>query len=160
MTELVVFIDAHTHATTVRELRRCSTCKRLRSPEKFYTRASKCQRCYDKYYETRKEQALDVPMHLLGGAAIAWFFWSSLAIPECRPVLGSVTVAAAGLMSLAATGTTTVLWELAEWSSDRFLGTHTRKGLDDTLLDMVLGFVGGLAILLVKVARSPPRSQR
>ena len=64
MTELVVFIDAHTHHTTVRELRRCSACKRLRRPEKFYTRASKCQRCYDQYYETRKEQALDVPLQI------------------------------------------------------------------------------------------------
>ena len=92
--------------------------------------------------------SLDVPMHLIGGAAIGWFFWCSLGVPEAQPVVGVLTASATGLLSLAATGTTTVFWELAEWTSDRFLGTQAQAGLDDTLLDMLLGVAGGLALVV------------
>ena len=93
--------------------------------------------------------SLDVPMHLVGGAAIGYFFWRSLGIRESRPVIGALTITTASLLSLAATGTTTVFWEFAEWLSDRYLGTHAQDGLNDTMLDMLLGFVGGLALLTV-----------
>ena len=92
--------------------------------------------------------SLDVPMHLLGGAAIAWFFHRSLAVRECRPILGPLTGTAAALLSFAATCTAAVYWEFAEWLSDRFLGTHAQRGLDDTMLDMSLGIAGGLVLLL------------
>jgi hypothetical protein len=97
--------------------------------------------------------SLDVPMHLLGGAAMAHFFRRSLQVPQSRVVVGALTAAAIGLFSMAATGTATVIWEFAEWSSDRLLGSHAQLGLDDTLLDMLLGMAGGLAVLAARVAR-------
>jgi len=90
---------------------------------------------------------LDVAMHLLGGAAIAFFVWCSIHVPESRSILGSLTATASGLLSFAATGTSAVVWELAEWVSDRYLGTHSQLWLGDTLLDMFLGLVGGLALM-------------
>lgn len=104
--------------------------------------------------------ALDVPMHLAGGAAIGYFFWCSLRVDESLPIVGSLNATAAALLSLAATGTATLVWELAEWLSDRYLGSRAQLGLDDTLLDMALGLGGGLALLLAAAARGAPGSRR
>lgn len=102
--------------------------------------------------------SLDMPMHLLGGMAIAYFFLRSLGARESAPILGTLTDTAAMLFSVCATGLATVVWELAEWSSDRWLGTRAQLGLDDTLLDMLLGLVGG--VLLVALAAAVRRRHR
>ena len=104
--------------------------------------------------------SLDVPMHLLGGAAIAYFFRSSLCARESRPIVGALTETAATLFSFTATGLAAVFWEFAEWLSDRYLGTHAQLGLDDTLLDMLLGIAGGLALVVALAARSTRASAR
>ena len=36
-----------------------------------------------------------------------------------------------------------LFWEFAEFLSDRYFGTNSQVGLEDTLLDMLLGVVGG-----------------
>ena len=100
---------------------------------------------------------LDIPMHLAGGAAIGFFFWRSLQLPESRFAVGEMVPTAAGLLSFAAVGTAAVVWEFAEWLSDRYVGTQAQLGLEDTLLDMSLGIVGGLALVLVVVLRGVRR---
>jgi len=96
---------------------------------------------------------LDVPMHVVGGLAIAYFLSSCFAaVPEdviastARPLAEAVVV-----MSL--TATTAVLWEFAEFASDGLLGTHLQLGLDDTMRDMACGMAGGAVFLLVRFAR-------
>ncbi len=101
--------------------------------------------------------SMDVAMHLVGGAAIAFFFWRSTHLPESRSVLGELTPVASGLLSFAATGTAAVVWELAEWVSDRYLGTNAQLWLGDTLLDMLLGLIGGLMFVAVAVRRAMRR---
>ena len=103
---------------------------------------------------------LDVAMHLFGGAAIAFFVWRSIHVPESRSVLGSLTPTASGLLSFAATGTAAVIWELAEWVSDRYFGTHTQLWLGDTLLDMLLGLLGGMAVVIVAMTGALRRTDR
>ncbi len=41
-------------------------------------------------YRTLPE--LDTPMHLVGGVAIAFFFWRSVNLDAARPLLGSLTL--------------------------------------------------------------------
>jgi hypothetical protein len=90
---------------------------------------------------------LDIPMHFLGGVAIAFFFSRVLALVPEGIISGTPRIAAQALCVFALTCTATVFWEFAEFCSDRLFGTHAQLGLEDTLLDMALGVAGGLAYL-------------
>ncbi len=92
---------------------------------------------------------LDIPMHFAGGVAIAFFLWRSVNIAAASQVLGSLTPIGRLLLTVAAVCTSTVVWEFAEWTSDRLGWSHSQLGLDDTLLDMLLGITGGMFFLVV-----------
>ena len=89
---------------------------------------------------------LDMPTHFLGGVAIAYFFRSAIA--NSQILVGSIPLPIQILFALTCTGTTTILWEFFEYSSDYFFHTNMILGLEDTLKDMFLGFFGGLILLL------------
>jgi hypothetical protein len=90
---------------------------------------------------------LDIPMHFLGGVAIAFFFSRVLAMVPETIIEGAARTAAQALCVFALTCTATVFWEFAEFFSDRLFGTRAQLGLEDTLLDMALGVAGGLSFL-------------
>lgn len=86
---------------------------------------------------------VDSAMHLLGGVALAMLVSGLLAqavgngwCPDTGRFITLVLV-----ISLVVTGA--VFWEVYEWMSDRFLGTHFQANLDDTMKDLVLGLLGG-----------------
>jgi hypothetical protein len=54
-----------------------------------------------------------------------------------------------GLTSLAA-----VVWEFAEFVADQKFGAHTQPGLEDTLLDLFLGLLGGAVWITANHLRS------
>ena len=96
---------------------------------------------------------IDIPMHYFGGVAVAFFLSRCFAavpaevIPgRARPVVEFVCVA--GL-----TTTVAVAWEFAEFFTDTFLGTHAQLGLEDTLLDLALGMIGGVSYLIVAMRK-------
>ena len=90
---------------------------------------------------------LDIPMHFLGGVAIAFFFSRCLALVPASVISGGPRRLLQALLVFGLTGTATVFWEFAEFFSDHLFGTHAQLGLEDTLLDMALGVAGGLAYL-------------
>jgi hypothetical protein len=90
---------------------------------------------------------LDIPTHFLGGVAIAYFYRS--AISNSQKLVGSIPLPIQALLALTCTGTTTILWEFFEYSSDFFFHTSMILGLEDTLKDMFLGLLGGLTLLLL-----------
>lgn len=90
---------------------------------------------------------LDIPMHFLGGVAIAFFFSRCVAMVPASIISGPPRHVAQAVVVFGLTGTATVFWEFAEFFSDRLFGTHAQLGLEDTLLDMALGVAGGLAYL-------------
>jgi hypothetical protein len=90
---------------------------------------------------------LDIPMHFAGGVAIAWFIHRALVNASRAAWLAPFQAATHVLLVLALVGSSTVLWEFAEYVSDRFFGTHAQGGLEDTLLDMALGCCGGIALI-------------
>lgn len=89
---------------------------------------------------------LDIPTHFLGGVAIAYFYRSAIA--NSQKIIGSIPLPIQTLLTLTCTGTTTILWEFFEYSSDYFFHTSMVLGLEDTLKDMFLGLLGGLILLL------------
>jgi hypothetical protein len=105
----------------------------------------------------RRFPPLDIPMHLLGGAAIAFFFAGSYRIAEERGLLGSpaswLSPVVAGALAVCAG----VFWEFAEFLSDRYFGTRAQLGLDDTLLDMALGCLGSFSYLALSGAARAAR---
>jgi hypothetical protein len=90
--------------------------------------------------------SLDIPMHFLGGVAIAYFFHrASIAASEWG-VIGPFHRVTHAVLVVSLTCTATVLWEFAEFIADRF-GAHSQLGLEDTLGDMLMGICGGIVLL-------------
>ena len=86
---------------------------------------------------------VDIPLHFLGGFAIAFFAsgvittFADHEVIERPHALVHVTL----VFSLACTAA--VFWEFAEWTADHTLGTTCQISLDDTVLDQLMGVVGG-----------------
>ena len=89
---------------------------------------------------------LDIPSHLLGGAAITYFYRS--AIRNSQTIVRDIPDLIQTLLAFTCTGTTIIFWEFYENGLDYFLGTHMVRGLEDTLQDMLLGLMGALVFSL------------
>src|SRR5262245_18585706 len=93
------------------------------------------------------QPASDIAMHSLGGIAIAFFFWREGFLAAGAGVLGAINRTGLSVMVFGLTCAAAAFWEFGEYLSDRYLGTRAQLGLDDTLGDMLVGIVGGLAFL-------------
>jgi hypothetical protein len=89
---------------------------------------------------------LDMPSHFIGGIAITYFYRS--AIQNSQGIVGVIPTSIQTLLAFTSTGTTIILWEFYENLFDFFFGTHMVRGLEDTILDMLLGLLGALALLV------------
>ncbi|HKY34041.1 MAG TPA: hypothetical protein VJV23_16045 [Candidatus Polarisedimenticolia bacterium] len=105
-------------------------------------------------------EGFDRPVHVAGGAAIAWFFLRACAEARRAGILGNPATAVETLLIFALTTTAAVVWEFAEYVSDRWMGTRLQGGLPDTLTDLALGMAGGAALLALRSAASWPRDRR
>jgi hypothetical protein len=95
---------------------------------------------------------LDVPMHALGGVAVAFLFATGLRLAVRQELLDPVPAPlelalVAGLTALAALG-----WEGLEWAADRLAGTQAQLSLADTLADQLVGVAGAVAWWLLDAA--------
>jgi hypothetical protein len=91
----------------------------------------------------------DIPMHLLGGASIAWAAWSLMVEAYRRRVVTAqpwwfLFFALLGMVMLVG-----VLWEMYEFSMDVLRGLHLQGGLTDTMKDLFDDLVGGTVFLLM-----------
>ena len=87
---------------------------------------------------------IDMPVHFLGGVGITYFYRS--AIKHSQKTLGEIPFPVQVLFALTCTGTTAILWEFYENFADAFLGTHMVRGLQDTLVDLLMGLLGALVL--------------
>jgi len=110
-----------------------------------------CAHAYGNLYDLWPP--LDIPMHFLGGIAIAYF--CAVFIKQCEEsrfiVIKSDLMLSAIILALTVSAAT--FWEYAEWLSDHTLGTHAQKSLDDTLFDTLVGLLGGVLFVLVSRGR-------
>ena len=90
---------------------------------------------------------LDVPVHLIGGFAIAFFFSVVIDSLSKRGLIVVPDPPLRLVLLFALVCTAAVFWEFAEYISDHTIGTNAQAGLEDTLFDMVMGIAGGLAYL-------------
>jgi hypothetical protein len=87
---------------------------------------------------------LDMPSHFAGGVAITYFYRS--ASRNSQTFVGDIPFSIQVLLAFTATGTTIILWEFYENLSDFYFGTHMVRGLEDTIVDMLLGLLGALVL--------------
>ena len=96
----------------------------------------------------KRHPRLDIPMHVLGGAFIAYSFSLALTYFQQRKILSEMNVLSRSVFLFALTSTATVIWELGEFTIDFFFSTNAQASLEDTMLDMFLGLVGGTALIV------------
>jgi hypothetical protein len=87
---------------------------------------------------------LDIPTHFLGGVAITYFY--RVAIWYAQKLVGEIPPPVQILLGFTCTGTTTVFWELYEYTSDFFFHTQMVRGVTDTTVDFFAGLLGALVL--------------
>jgi len=87
---------------------------------------------------------LDIPTHFMGGVVITYFY--RVAIRNSQKIVGDIPHPIQVILAFTCTGTTTVFWEFYENFADHFLGTHMVRGLEDTIVDLILGISGALVL--------------
>lgn len=87
--------------------------------------------------------SLDVPMHLFGGAAIAYFFHVVLAYGDRLGWVRVGSKAAEMIMVIGLVAVATVVWEFAEFLSDYFFRLGAQPSVANTMKDQFMGLVGG-----------------
>ena len=92
----------------------------------------------------------DKSLHLIGGFAIAFSVWRGIVILCESGVLKPLMAGLKVFYVLAFTFTAAAMWEFAQFVSDHTFGTYSQKGLNDTLLDMLYGIMGGLFFITCK----------
>jgi hypothetical protein len=90
---------------------------------------------------------LDIPTHFMGGVAITYFYRSL--IRNSQSIVGDIPITIQIIFAFTCTGTTTVFWEFYENFMDRFFGFHLVRGLEDTIVDLILGLSGALILSLL-----------
>ena len=91
----------------------------------------------------------DIPMHFLGGIAIAFFFRTAFGLAARAGLLGTVNHLGLAFMTFGMTCAAAVFWEFAEFLSDHWLGTRAQVSNTDTLKDMAVGIAGGVTFILI-----------
>ena len=104
-----------------------------------------CAHLVDGY---RRWPSIDIPLHFLGGFAIAYFAGGGLRAFSEHRLLRAPDILLQLLLSFALVNTVAIVWEFGEFASDHLVGTSFQLGLEDTLLDLFMGMLGGLAFLL------------
>ena len=96
---------------------------------------------------------LDIPMHVLGGILIANSFSLAIMYFQQRKFISDLNVLTRSVFLFTLTATAAVIWEFGEFALDFFFSTRAQAGLEDTMLDMFLGLVGGAALILFLARR-------
>jgi len=97
---------------------------------------------------------IDIPFHFVGGFAIAYFLNGGLHILKESKILPPLQAWVKLGLLFGLVSTTALFWEFAEFLADRFLGTASQLSLEDTLLDLLLGMLGGMLFLLPQFIRA------
>lgn len=90
---------------------------------------------------------IDVPMHYAGALLLTWFMHRGVHHAMRHGVLPALDWFPRALAIFSLTCTASVFWELAEFLSDRWLGTRAQGGLADTMGDMLIDVLGALTFV-------------
>ena len=99
----------------------------------------------------RRWPPVDIPLHLIGGFAIAFFCSGAIGVLHRCELITVWNRLVQLLLAFALVGMAAVFWEFAEWAADHTIGTRCQIDLDDTMLDMFCGVFGGSMFILLSI---------
>ncbi len=105
-----------------------------------------CAHLVDGY---RRWPPIDIPLHLAGGFAIAFFIHGAVTTFGDRRLIKHPDWIVHLALVFGLTCAAAVFWEFAEWAADHTIGTRCQLGLDDTLGDLLNGVLGGTALMVL-----------
>lgn len=103
--------------------------------------------------------SLDVPMHLLGGLAIAYFFHGCVAYGDRLGLVRIGSRRAEMIMVFGLVAAATVAWELAEFLADIFFHLGAQPSVRNTMKDQFMGLVGGAGYIALSVKSTSVRTE-
>ena len=83
-------------------------------------------------------------MHFFGGVATGIFFHRLCLNASRLRIFGPYHAVTHAVLVFGLVCAATVFWELGEFTSDQFFGTHAQLGNTDTMTDLLLGVSGGM----------------
>jgi hypothetical protein len=96
---------------------------------------------------------LDVPMHVVGGVAIAFFLRGAVDVLDAEAERSRHARLRTRLLVVTASMAVAVLWEFAEFALDRTLGSNLQVSLANTMQDLATGTLG--AVVAVALGLGP-----
>ncbi len=84
-------------------------------------------------------------LHLLGGAALGFFFYRAIRI--AGGLLGNFRIYTHYLFAFALSCTVGLFWEIGEFTIDRIMLTQLQEDLAETMSDLILDVTGAVAVL-------------
>jgi hypothetical protein len=93
---------------------------------------------------------LDVPMHLAGGVAIAYFVSRLIQALPHDPIRSSRVIVLEAVLIASLTTTAAVVWELIEFAVDTVTGSNLQVSLTNTMQDLAVGMLGAAAVIVVR----------
>lgn len=90
---------------------------------------------------------LDPYFHFFGGAAIAYFFYTSIIVGNNW--FGSPTPFARSFIAFCCSATVAVFWEFLEFAGGKITHVYAQISLDETMWDLIFGCTGAFTCLLI-----------
>ena len=100
---------------------------------------------------------IDIPFHISGGIAIAYFSYVSIA--NGKEIFGPVKISMLRKLALMGTFVAALIWEILELFIDEYFGMNTSLGWADTLSDIILGLIGGAIFITLRTRQKAERLQ-
>ncbi len=91
---------------------------------------------------------IDVPMHFMGGVAIAYWVSQMLLYSRREHLLRLSGRFVMVLAVIGSVGTATVLWEFAEFAADFLYRLGAQRSIGNVMKDQFMGLLGGSVYLL------------
>lgn len=92
-----------------------------------------------------KFELFDKALHLYGGVVIAMLgFLVVYTLHYTRKVRLSLPLV--GFFTISFTMAVGAMWEIGEFTVDKLFDTRAQNGLDDTMIDMIVDLIGGVAV--------------
>ena len=94
---------------------------------------------------------IDIPIHLLGGVAIGYFFSAVLVRLQVAGVVGPLDVVVHAILVISLVAVAVVSWEFLEFAFDKVFETNVQRSISNIMRDQFVGLVGGAVILAVRI---------
>lgn len=97
---------------------------------------------------------LDIPMHLAGGIAIAYFVSGCFQALPRSPIRRSRVIVLEAMLIANLTTTAAVVWGLLEFAIDTATGSNLQVSLTNTMQDLAVGMLGAAVVVVGRAWRT------